>query len=271
MHFRIKRNLVIVLTALAAAAFAGGALAASKSSSANPRRAFLDDVAKRLHVTPAQLNAALKGAAADQLQSAVKAGKLSQAQANKLKQRIQNHAGAGPLLFGPPRGQAPFGPPRGAVPFGAPRGLRPFGLHHALFFGPHAPAKAAANYLGLTRGQLRKQLASGKSLAQIAKAQGKSTSGLEQAITAAIKARLDKAVANKRLTATQEKKLLSRLSAGIDDLVNATPPRGLRAFKGPHAFGFHRFRGGFVRPGSFAPKPGSFAPAPPPLPAGPTA
>ncbi len=73
---------------------------------------------------------------------------------------------------------------------------------------------------------------SGKSLAQIAKAQGKSTSGLEQAMTAALKQRLDKAVANKRITASQEQKLLSRLSSRIGDLINRTPPKGARR-RGP--------------------------------------
>ena len=85
-----------------------------------------------------------------------------------------------------------------------------------MFFGPEAPAAAVAKYLGLTEAQLVKQLQSGKSLADIAKAQGKTTSGLEQAITAAVKTRLDKAVANKRLTAAQEQKILSGLSAGIE-------------------------------------------------------
>ena len=73
-------------------------------SSRNPRQAFLNDVAKRLNVTPAQLNSALKGAAIDQLDAAVKAGKLTQAQANALKQRIQQGA----------HGGAPFGSDRRA-------------------------------------------------------------------------------------------------------------------------------------------------------------
>ena len=141
------------------------------------------------------------------------------------------------------------------------------------FFGPPPLTKAAigpvAKYLGLTKAQLRKQVMSGKSLAQIAKAQGKTASGLEQTITAAIKTRLDKAVAHKRITAAQEQKILTALSKGVDDLVNGTPPKpgqgggfGPRGF-GPRGYGYHGFRGGFARPGSFVP-------APPP-PAGPTA
>jgi hypothetical protein len=247
------------VTVLATAAFAGGAFAATKDSHGNARQAFLNDVAKRLNVTPAQLSAALKAARLDRIDDAVKAGKLTQAQADALKKDIQNGT---PPRFAPGAGPAgPGFPGPGPAPghAGARRG----------FFGPPPLTRAAispvAKYLGLTEAQLRKQVMSGKSLAQIAKAQGKSTSGLEQTITAAFKTRLDKAVANKRITAAQEQKLLSRLSKRVGDLINATPPRpgqGPRGF-GPRGFGYHGFRGGFARPGSFAPVP--------PPPAGPTA
>jgi hypothetical protein len=121
-----------------------------------------------------------------------------------------------------------------------------------MLFGPNGPATAAAKYLGLTDAQLRQQLASGKSLADIAKAHGKTTSGLEQAVTASIKARLDKAVANKRITSAQEQKILKALSMGIDGMITNTPPKIAR-FAAP-GFGYHKqFRGGFARPGSFAP------------------
>ena len=136
---------------------------------------------------------------------------------------------------------------------------------------------AAAKYLGLTDAQLRKQLESGKSLADIAKAQKKTVSGLEQALTDAAKTRLDKAVANKRITADQEQKILSRLSGAIKDLVNATPPaKGQFPRMGHRGFGYHGF-GGRFKPGA-VPTPPSGAkggpaalPATAPPPAGPTA
>ena len=216
-----KRKLVIGSTVVAVAALAGGAVAATQGSS-NPRQQYLNDVAKRLNVTPAQLKSALNGAALDQLNAAVKAGKLTQAQANALKQRIQQGAAGGFPFIGPPGPGGPGGP---GSPGHGPLG---FGLGRAVFFGPDAPAVAVAKYLGLTEAQLLKQLQSGKSLADIAKAQGKTTSGLEQAITAAAKTRLDKAVANKRLTAAQEQKILSGLSARMNDLVNNTQFKGAR-------------------------------------------
>src|SRR5439155_919693 len=162
---------------------------------------------------------------------------LTQAQANALKQRLQQGAAAGAPLLGPPGAFVP----------------RPFGLGRV---GVGAPDAAVAKYLGLTNAQLVKQLESGQSLAAIAKAQGKTAAGLEQAITAAAKTHLDKAVANKRITAAQEQLLLKALSARINHLVNNTPPK-LGRFGGAR-FGYHEaFRGGW------APRPGSYAPAPP--------
>jgi hypothetical protein len=200
MPLNVKRKLAVGGAVVAAAGLAGGAYAAS-SSSTNPRQEFLNDVAKRLNVSPAQLNNALKGAYQDQLDRAVKSGKLTQAQANKLKQRI----GQRPLA---PIGPGAFGPRRGF-----------FG--HGPGFGVRAGAgDAAAKYLGLTEAQLLSQLRSGKSLADIAKAQNKSVSGLKDALKAEIKARLDKAVSAKWLTSAQEQKLLSRVDQRLNTIVD---------------------------------------------------
>ena len=55
MQRSLRQKLVIGLAALAVAGFAGGAYAATQSSTPNTRQAFLNDVAKRLHVTPHEL------------------------------------------------------------------------------------------------------------------------------------------------------------------------------------------------------------------------
>ena len=252
---RFKRKLAVGTVVLAAVAFAGGAYAATQQPPGNARQAYLDDVAKRLHVTPAELNSALKGAALDQLSAAVKSGRITQAQANALKQRIEGNGHTpGPLLFG----------------------LHALRRHMMFGGGIGIGAKLApvAKYLSLTNAQLRQQLESGKSLAQIAKAQGKSTSGLEQVLTAAVKQRLDKAVANKRITSAQEQKLLSMFSSRIGDLINRTPPKpGTWPHPGMGRGGFgYGSHGGFVRPGRFMPPAGGPAAVPAaPAPTGPTA
>jgi AraC-like DNA-binding protein len=269
LHRIVKRKLVIGGAALAVAAFAGGAYAATQNSGPSTRQAFLNDVAKRLHVSPQQLSSALNGAFLDQLQQAVQDGRLTQAQANALEQRLKQKGTAPALPFGffgfGPRGLVPRAavPPGLPVPPGALPGrplLRPFGG-----IGPLAAVGAlpgAASYLGLTDAQLFQQLSSGKSLAEIATAHHKSVSGLEQALTAAAKTKLDKLVSDKVITAAQEQKMLSRLSAAIARGVNQ---KGL-PFGKPLRPGFRFPKGGAAKPQQ-VPVPPAYSPAPDLLPA----
>jgi hypothetical protein len=226
MHPKVNRKLAIGAAVLAAAAFAGGAYAATQSSPVSVRQAFLNDVAKRLNVTPQQLSGAIRSAYFDELSDAVADHRLTQSQADSIKQRINQNGGLplGGLL-------APF-PLTGAYrgrPFLFPAPARPM-----LVFGGLA---AAARYLGLMPMQLLPKLASGRSLAQIATADGKSVSGLEQAIVASERSMLDKLVASKVITAAREQRLLAWLSKKVDALVNRggfrmslLPRPGLRRF-----------------------------------------
>ena len=87
------------------------------------------------------------------------------------------------------------------------------------------PGSAAiATYLGLTAAELRTQLESGKTLADIAKAQGKTVAGLEDAIVADAKTHLDADVAAGKLTAAQEATMLADLKSHVDDFVNGVGP-----------------------------------------------
>lgn len=194
-----KKKIVIGVVALAVAAFAGGGAYAATQSNPSPRQAFLDDVAKHLGVTPAQLDSAFKAALVDRLDAAVKAGAITQAQADRIKRRIE--AGAVPLFFG------------------RPHAFRLRARARRTMLG------AAASYLGVSEAQLLADLRGGQTLAQVAKAQGKSVTGLEQAMTAAIKARLDKAVASGLITKARENRILSRLQARVARRINRPLPR----------------------------------------------
>jgi hypothetical protein len=106
-------------------------------------------------------------------------------------------------------------------------------------FGPRGPGPgpldlgAVSAYLGLTTAELRAQLEAGKSLADVARAEGKSVSGLEDAIVAAAKKRLDAAVADGKLTAARAKSMLDDLAERVGEMVNRSgPPPG-----GPHGRG----------------------------------
>ncbi len=201
-----KTKLVSAIAALALVAIAGGAYAATQSST-TPRQAFLNDAAKRLNVSPAKLRSALQGALIDRLNAAVAAGRITKAQASAIEKRIQQggRVGLGARgFFGHRFG--PGGP--GGPGFAAPGGPR------------IGPLGAAASYLGVSQMQLFKDLSSGKSLAQVAKSKNKSVSGVRSAILNSLKSRLDKAVSAKMITKTQEQRILSRLSPRLTEKIN---------------------------------------------------
>ena len=110
----------------------------------------------------------------------------------------------------------------------------------AFGFGFGADSAAAAKYLGLDASALRDKLRAGQSLADVAKAQNKDVQGLEDAIVASQKARLDKAVSDKKLTQSQADDILAKIKAHVADLVNAKPgdrpDRGTRRGGGPRFF-----------------------------------
>jgi hypothetical protein len=193
---------VLTLTA-ALAAFAALALAAP-AVAANDKPSLVDDVAARLGVTPDKLRAAFKAALTARVDAAVKAGKLTPEQAARLKQRIT----AGPGL-----------------------GLghrKAFAQRQKAFRDRIAKARAhspVATYLGMTREQLRAELRSGKSLAQIAQGKGKSVDGLVAAMLAPAKAGLARAVENGRLTKARADEILARLTEGTKKLVQRVPAK----------------------------------------------
>jgi hypothetical protein len=86
-------------------------------------------------------------------------------------------------------------------------------------FGENSPMAAAAGYLGLSPTELQTQLHNGQSLADVAAAQGKSTSGLQDAIIAAMTANLD---ANTTLTADEKAADLTLMKSHLDVMMTAT-------------------------------------------------
>jgi hypothetical protein len=104
---------------------------------------------------------------------------------------------------------------------GGPGGGLGFGLRRFLDGG----MTAVAGYLGLSASQLQADLANGQTLAQIAKAQGKSIDGLVAAMTVQVKKGLDAAVAGGMLTQGQANQLASRLAARMKDMANGVRPQ----------------------------------------------
>ena len=225
MDRKLKRRLAIGGAVLVAFGAAGGAYAVTNNND-NGRDAYLNDLASRLHVSRDQLDSALKGAFEDRLDAAVKAGKLSQSEADAIKKKFEQ-TGVAPGVGGPFLGKGPdvHGPG--------------FGFGFGFAFGKfQAGAADVAKYLGLTTDKLRQQIESGKSLADIAKAQNKSVDGLKDAIKAAAKKQLDSLVSSKKITQEQENNALNKLSDHLDDIVNLKP--SANGARKPHVFK-HRF------------------------------
>jgi hypothetical protein len=141
------------------------------------------------------LKAALLAAIKTKVDAAKAAGKLTAARADRLLQRaprlVERVVNAKPRV----------------------RAMRAKGARGGLL-------KAAVTYLGVTNAQLVTDLRAGKSLAQVATAKSKSVDGLKQALLAALKQKVDAAVAAGRLPAARAQKLLERAPAHIERLVN---------------------------------------------------
>jgi hypothetical protein len=195
----------VVAGAVAGLAVAGGGAAVAATQLSSPQQesqAVVNDAAKQLGVQPSKLSAALRQALENRVDAAVAAGRITKAQGAELKQRIES--GDFPIFGGPGRD-------RGGPGFG----------HHG---GPFGGLDAAAKYLGLSETQLRTRLESGKSLATVAKVEGKTVSGLVDAMYAAAKADLDADVKAGRVTQSQETQMLSDLKSHLTDFVNGVRP-----------------------------------------------
>jgi hypothetical protein len=218
MEKKMKRKVAAGAAALLAVAGGGAAIAATQLTPKQESQTVLNDAAAELGVSPSELSDALKSAVEKRIDAAVEAGRLTKEQGDELKQRIES--GDFPLLGFPFFGHGP-----GVFE------------HHEFFSG----FDVAATYLGLSEDELQAQLESGKSLADIAKAEDKSVDGLVDAILADEKKRLNEEVAEGDLTRAQADQLLSRLEEGVRALVNGERPPGV---PGP-GFGFrHHFDGG---------------------------
>jgi hypothetical protein len=165
-------------------------------------QAYLNALAGRLGISVDQLQAAMKQSRIDLVNQAIADGKLTQEQADRMIQAIQNGKGPGQ----PGMGQ---------------RGQRP-GQHGQGQRGRGGP-QVVADLLGITPQELRTELQSGKSLAQVAEAKGVSRETLKAKILDTQKARLDAAVTAGRITADQAQQRSSQMSANIDKMLDATP------------------------------------------------
>jgi polyhydroxyalkanoate synthesis regulator phasin len=152
--------------------------------------------------TTASTTASTTGARQGPLQRAldelVEKGTLTQAQADAVRDAVKAQA------------EVPKGGRHAAAKLRAIRGA----------------ARIAADTIGIEPQQLRSELRSGRSIAEIAVEHGKTAQDVIDAIVAAGNERIDQAVADGRLTAEQAAKAKDRIAKGAEKLVNRTPHRG---------------------------------------------
>jgi hypothetical protein len=200
----MRRTHIATIAAAGALAVGGTGVvvATSRSDDAKKREdAVLSDAAKRLDVQPSELRDALAKAEDAQLDADVKAGRLTQEQADAIEQHRRE---LGSVLGGP----GPGGP----------------GFFHHRFGpgpGPGGPGDvmgAAAGAIGISEAKLFDELRDGKSLSEIAKAHGKSFDDVKAGVRDALKKHLDEEVDEGHLTRAKADDLLSRLVDHLDEL-----------------------------------------------------
>jgi hypothetical protein len=211
----MRRTRIAAITAAGALAAAGTGVALATTTSDDPKQredAIIADAAERLDVAPAELRDALDKAEDAQIDADVKAGRLTEEQGDAIKRK---HDEAGSVLGG----GMPFpGKPR--IGF---RVMPPGG-------GPIELLDTTAKALGISRDELFEQLRDGKSLEDVAKAEGKSLDTVRDALRSELGKRFDKAVDDGRMTREQADDMLAHLSDKLlGDLgrftLPAPPPR----------------------------------------------
>jgi len=176
---------------------AAGAVAASRVlSPSEESKAVIDDAASQLGVEPSELSDALKQALKNRVDEALDDGRLTQEQADELRERID--ADDYPLLFGRGGHAGPGG----------------FGRH-----GHFEILATAASFLGMTEAELREE-PQDKTLAEIAKEQGKTAAGLVQQLVATETKRIDEAVADGKLSEEQAALLKADLAKRMEAFVD---------------------------------------------------
>ena len=162
---------------------------------------FLDKLAGTLNIQRSALDSAITSAGNSTADEAVQQGRLTQAQADALKARIQ----AGDL---------------GALRGG--RGDKIGGLHMGGAV-QQAMLDAAAKALNITSAELLTQLHSGQTLAQLAQAHNSTEQAVTSATLAAAKTQLDQQVSGGTLTQAQADTIYAKLQQQGAQLLT---PRG---------------------------------------------
>src|SRR3989454_9051778 len=198
---KLNRWIVVPAAGLAAVIIGVAAVEAAPSPSAsgskNYAQVFVDKLAGILHLTPAQTQDALKQAQLQTVDQMLADGKITKAQADAMKARINAGQGLGPL--------GGFG--RHGEGFKADRTL--------MKDLTTAELNAAASALHMSTADFQSALRSGKSLSDLETQQKVSDGAVKAAMKNAAKGVLDNAVKAGTITQAQADAILSRVGSGL--------------------------------------------------------
>lgn len=191
--------------ALAASPTPAGTLAPSKTRGPSKYcTSFVGHLAGDLGKSQGDVNSAIGKAIGQSLADAVKNGSLTQAEADKLKNRLAQPGGACQSLS---LLRQQFG--GGTIQWG---GALKFGL------------SAAASALKITAAELKQDVAKGMTLHQVADSKGVTEDQFKASMAAGLTQKLDQAVRNGKLTKDQEAKILARANQAISMRWDRTLP-----------------------------------------------
>jgi uncharacterized protein YidB (DUF937 family) len=223
---------VLALALLAMGGVAVGIVAAQSGGTSTPSASnatpgqkqqlvndFLDKLATNLGISTDTLKSALTKTDTQMLDQAVADGKITQAEADKIKAKIES--GNGPIF--------PF--------LGRGHGGRGFLERDNI-------VQQTAAFLGIDRQAVVDALKNNQSLAQVAQDHGKTADELSGYLYDQLKSKLDQAVTNNKITQDKENTVLSSARDRINTVINKT--------------GFGRWgKGGMETPGAATPSNGA--------------
>ena len=205
---------VVAAAAVILAAGAVGAVGSTTASAQEPTRAdapnhkqerrtaFLNHLVQNLGITLDQLKQAVKNAELQTIDDLVSDGTLTADQGAKIKDKINSSDGPGLGRF-----------LRGARERRGDKHERYGRLRAGI-------VKSAATAIGIGPGDLKQELKSGKSIAEVAAEHNVSLDAVKSQITSDAKGELDKLVHEGKISQERADKLLQKLTSKLDDILN---------------------------------------------------
>ncbi|MBN1135816.1 MAG: hypothetical protein JXM73_04480 [Anaerolineae bacterium] len=208
---------VAVVVVLGTAAMAAVAVAQEGTDGVRDRLAdlkqeFREVVARILGISVEEYDAALDQAREQVLDKAVEEGNLTQDQADRIRERVDE--GFGPGIMG-----------RGMMGRGMDRGLLGRSLGRGMMGDSEDSLIAvAADKLGMTIGELMTQLKDGRTIADLAQEKGVDLQIIVDALVASCQERLSQAVTDGKITQDQADRMLEKMRDMIEDHLNGEMP-----------------------------------------------